>query len=95
MDREQGMTMLNRRQFFGGAAAAALLAQRTYAAIEANGGYNAARYRTVVPEYNDPLRYTHLADDLSRRGWPASRIDKVLGANFARLFAEVWDARSW
>ena len=50
---------------------------------------------TVVPEYNDPLRYAHLADDLSRRGWPASRIDKVLGANFARLFAEVWDARSW
>jgi len=49
---------------------------------------------TIVPEYNDPLRYAHLADDLSRRGWPASRIDKVLGANFARLFAEVWDARS-
>jgi membrane dipeptidase len=47
---------------------------------------------TVVPEYNDPLRYSHLADDLSRRGWPASRIDKVLGANFARLFAEVWSA---
>jgi membrane dipeptidase len=49
---------------------------------------------TVVPEYNDPLRYGHLADDLARRGWSAIRIDKVLGANFARLFAEVWDARS-
>jgi membrane dipeptidase len=49
---------------------------------------------TVVPEYNDPLRYGHLADDLARRGWTAARIDKVLGANFARLFAEVWDARS-
>jgi membrane dipeptidase len=47
---------------------------------------------TVVPEYNDPLRYGHLADDLARRGWSAARIDKVLGANFARLFAEVWDA---
>jgi microsomal dipeptidase-like Zn-dependent dipeptidase len=26
------------------------------------------------------------------RGWPNTRIDKLLGANFARLFAEVWDA---
>jgi membrane dipeptidase len=49
---------------------------------------------TVVPEYNDPLRYSHLADDLARQGWPASRIDKILGANFARLFAEVWGAPS-
>lgn len=49
---------------------------------------------TVVPEYNDPLRYAHLADDLSRRGWSASRIDKVLGGNFARLFAEVWDGHA-
>jgi membrane dipeptidase len=45
---------------------------------------------TVVPEYNDPLRYSHLADDLSRHGWSAGRIDKILGANFARLFADVW-----
>lgn len=49
---------------------------------------------TVVPEYNDPLRYSRLADDLSRRGWSATRIDKVLGGNFARLFAGVWDARA-
>jgi membrane dipeptidase len=47
---------------------------------------------TIVPEYNDPLRFNRLAGDLSRRGWPASRIDKLLGANFARLFADVWDA---
>ena len=33
-----------------------------------------------------------LADTLSRRGWPASRIDKLIGGNFARLFAEVWGA---
>jgi microsomal dipeptidase-like Zn-dependent dipeptidase len=25
------------------------------------------------------------------RGWPDTSIDKLLGANFARLFAEVWD----
>lgn len=47
---------------------------------------------TVVPEYNDPLRFARLADDLASRGWSNSRIDKLLGANFARLFAEVWDA---
>jgi membrane dipeptidase len=46
----------------------------------------------VIPEYNEPLRFSRLADDLARRGWPASRIDKLLGANFARLFASVWGA---
>ena len=47
---------------------------------------------TVVPEYNEPLRFYKLANDLARRGWSGGRIDKVLGANFARLFGEVWDA---
>jgi membrane dipeptidase len=45
---------------------------------------------TLIPEYNDPLRFKKLADDLARRGWKAARIEKVLGANFARLFSEVW-----
>jgi membrane dipeptidase len=45
---------------------------------------------TFVPEYNHPLRFSHLADDLVHRGWPASRVEKLLGANFARLFTEVW-----
>jgi membrane dipeptidase len=45
---------------------------------------------TIVPEYNEPLRFYRLAGDLASRGWPASRIDKILGANFARLFAQVW-----
>ena len=47
---------------------------------------------TVVPEYNEPLRFYRLANDLKAKGWPDSRIDKLLGANFARLFAQVWDA---
>jgi membrane dipeptidase len=49
---------------------------------------------TLVPEYNDPLRFKHLADDLTRRGWPSGRVEKLLGANFARLFAEVWGGKS-
>jgi membrane dipeptidase len=48
---------------------------------------------TLVPEYNDPLRFKHLADDLVRRGWPSRRVEKLLGANFARLFAEVWGGK--
>jgi membrane dipeptidase len=44
----------------------------------------------LIPEYNNPRRFLTLADDLARRGWPAQRIDKILGANFARLFVSVW-----
>ena len=44
----------------------------------------------AIPEYNDPKRFAHLAQDLSRRGWPAARIDKVLGGNWLRIYGEVW-----
>jgi membrane dipeptidase len=47
---------------------------------------------TLVPEYNEPRRLKKLADDLARRGWSSGRIEKILGANFARLFGEVWAA---
>jgi membrane dipeptidase len=43
-----------------------------------------------VDGYNDSGRFDRIALDLSRRGWSAARIDKVLGANFTRLFREVW-----
>ncbi len=64
--------------------------ERVKAGIAAPG--ETADVFTLVPEYNDPRRFKTLADDLSRRGWPASRIEKILGRNFARLFAEVWSA---
>jgi membrane dipeptidase len=41
-------------------------------------------------ELNMPNRYGALADMLSKRGHSATRIEKILGANFARLFSEVW-----
>ena len=44
----------------------------------------------LLPEYNDARRFFTLANDLSDRGWSAKRIEKILGANFARLFGEVW-----
>lgn len=52
----------------------------------------AADVFNMVEGYNDALRYEHLASDLSRRGWSSTRIEKVLGGNFMRLFGEVWPA---
>ena len=45
---------------------------------------------TLIPEYNEPMRFLKLADDLVRRGWKPARVEKILGANFARLFGDVW-----
>lgn len=44
----------------------------------------------LVLDYNEPRRMQRLAEDLSARGWSGSRIEKLLGGNFARVFAEVW-----
>lgn len=44
----------------------------------------------LIPEYNSPRRFALLAEDLARRGWHASRIEKLLGGNFARLLGDVW-----
>jgi membrane dipeptidase len=62
--------------------------ERQKAGISAPG--ESADVFTLIPEYNEPLRFLKLADDLVRRGWKPSRVDKILGANFARLFGEVW-----
>lgn len=43
-----------------------------------------------IPDYNEPRRLQRLAQDLSDRGWPARRIEKLLGGNFARVYDEVW-----
>jgi membrane dipeptidase len=50
----------------------------------------AADVYNVIPEYNEPRRLEKLAFDLSRRNIPERVVEKVLGRNFARLFAEVW-----
>ena len=61
---------------------------RAKAGIAAPG--EAADVFNLVPEYNDEHRFFTLANDLSDRGWPAKRVEKILGANFARLFGDVW-----
>ena len=43
-----------------------------------------------APEYNTPRRFETLADDLLKRGHSTARVEKIVGGNFARLFAEVW-----
>jgi membrane dipeptidase len=48
----------------------------------------AADVFNLVPEYNDERRFFTLANDLSDRGWPAKRVEKILGANFARCSAK-------
>jgi membrane dipeptidase len=61
---------------------------RAKAGLAASG--EAADVFNLIPEYNEPRRFETLADDLARRGWTATRIEKILGRNFARLFGDVW-----
>lgn len=44
-----------------------------------------------VPELNSPRRMEKIADALATRGHSTSRIEKVLGLNWLRLFRETWD----
>lgn len=55
-------------------------------------GVSAPREDTApfVPELNDARRMERLADRMSARGHPDRIIEKVLGANFERLFGDVW-----
>ena len=43
-----------------------------------------------VPELNTPRRMEQIADLLAARGHAASRIEKILGGNWLRLFGEAW-----
>jgi membrane dipeptidase len=60
-------------------------------------GIAAPREDTVpyVPELNHPRRMETIAGMMASRGHSDAVIEKVMGANFMRLFGEVWgDARS-
>ncbi len=62
--------------------------QRVAQGIAAPG--EAADVFNLVEGYNSAERYDRIGADLRQRGWSTTRIEKVLGGNFARLFAEVW-----
>ena len=50
----------------------------------------AADVFNLVEGYNSADRYDRMAADLRGRGWSTTRIEKVLGNNWVRLFGEVW-----
>jgi membrane dipeptidase len=50
----------------------------------------AADVLNIVEEYNSARRLETMAFDMSKRGWSDARIEKILGANFVRLYREVW-----
>jgi membrane dipeptidase len=64
------------------------LEERIKAGISAPG--ESPDVYNFVPEYNQPRRFEALAEDLAARGWTSTRIEKILGKNFARLFSDVW-----
>lgn len=45
---------------------------------------------TFIPDLNRADRFARIAELLAARGHASTRIDKVLGGNFARLLKEVW-----
>jgi membrane dipeptidase len=44
----------------------------------------------IIPDLDSHLRFRMLAEALARDGWPWSRIEKILGGNILRLYAEAW-----
>jgi membrane dipeptidase len=45
---------------------------------------------TVVRDYNSIDKLERLGTDLMKRGWTTAQIEKLLGRNLLRLYAEVW-----
>lgn len=46
----------------------------------------------IVADYNSIDRFQRLAAALSRRGWSTSRLEKLMGGNFLRVYREAWGA---
>ena len=46
---------------------------------------------TYVEGMNTPRRIELICDQLLKRGYPAAVAEKVVGANFARVFADIWN----
>jgi membrane dipeptidase len=69
---------------------AAEIAERRKQGISAPGETTAVY--TFVPDLNAPRRFETIATLLSRRGKSDRVIEKVLGGNFLRLFAQTWPA---
>ncbi len=44
----------------------------------------------IVADWDDPMRYRHLADGLSKAGWTTGQIEKALGGNLMRVYGETF-----
>lgn len=44
----------------------------------------------IVEEWDDNMRFQHLADGLARARWSTSQIEKALGGNLLRLYGETF-----
>jgi membrane dipeptidase len=44
----------------------------------------------IVADWDDNLRFKHLADGLARAGWSTAQIEKALGGNLLRLYGETF-----
>ena len=44
----------------------------------------------IVADYNSVDRYRRFAGELAKRGWSQSRLEKLFGANFLRVYREAW-----
>jgi membrane dipeptidase len=42
----------------------------------------------IVADWDDIMRYRHLADGLSKAGWTAGQVEKALGGNLMRVYGE-------
>jgi len=69
---------------------AAEVAERRAAGISAPG--ERPDVYTFLPDLNSADRFKSIGTLLAKRGCSDARIEKILGANFARLFAAVWNA---
>jgi len=44
----------------------------------------------IVAEWDDIMRYRHLAGGLSKAGWTVGQIEKALGGNLMRVYVDTF-----
>lgn len=62
--------------------------ERIKAGIAAPG--EAVGVYPLVEDYNSVDRYERFAGDLAKRGWSPSRLEKLMGGNFLRVYKDAW-----
>jgi membrane dipeptidase len=62
--------------------------ERIKAGIAAPG--EAVGVYPLVADYNSVDRYRRFVADLERRGWSSARLEKLMGANFLRVYRDAW-----